>query len=140
MAPPKLTQKQENFCRSFVEQGNASEAYRRSYNAEKMKTEVIHVKACELLSSGNVSVRVKELQCEAAKRSEITVDDLVSELEEARIMASTAETVQASAMTGATMGKAKLLGFLIDKGEQKVTIDLSSKTDEELKAIIASTK
>jgi len=33
----KLTLKQEGFCRSYIETGNASEAYRLNYNAEKMK-------------------------------------------------------------------------------------------------------
>ena len=35
MARP-LTEKQEAFCRAFVETGNASEAYRRSYDAKNM--------------------------------------------------------------------------------------------------------
>lgn len=106
-----LTQKQENFCLKYVECGNASEAYRHAYNANGMKQTSIAVKASELLSDGNVSVRVEELRMEAAQRHRLTVDDLLNELEEARIAALTAETVQASAATGATMGKAKLLGL-----------------------------
>jgi len=33
----KLTIKQEKFCNLYIELGNASEAYRQSYNCEKMK-------------------------------------------------------------------------------------------------------
>ena len=33
----KLTIKQEAFARAYVETGNASEAYRRAYNAENMQ-------------------------------------------------------------------------------------------------------
>ncbi len=33
----KLTVKQEGFARDYVLTGNASEAYRRNYNAENMK-------------------------------------------------------------------------------------------------------
>ena len=106
-----LTQKQENFCLKYVECGNASDAYRFAYNAEKMKKETINVKACELLSVGNVSVRVAELKEQHMERHKLTVDDLLIELEEARQAALTAETVQASAATAATMGKAKLLGL-----------------------------
>ena len=29
----ELTQKQENFCLAYIETGNASEAYRKAYNA-----------------------------------------------------------------------------------------------------------
>lgn len=106
-----LTPKQEAFALAYVETGNASEAYRRSYNAEKMKPEVIAVKASELLAHGKVSVRVKELQADLAERHKLTVDDLLRELEEARTAALTAETAQSSAAVAATMGKAKLLGL-----------------------------
>jgi phage terminase small subunit len=106
-----LTQKQENFCLSYVEQGNASEAYRRSFNAVNMKPDSINNKAYELLKRVDITARVDEIRAAAAKRNAITVDDLIAELEEARQAALTAETVQASAATGATMGKAKLLGM-----------------------------
>lgn len=69
-----LTQKQENFCLAYIKCGNASQAYRESYNAEKMKDEVIWVKACELLKSGNVEVRVNELKNKAEKSAIITLE------------------------------------------------------------------
>lgn len=112
-----LTQKQENFCLAYIETGNASEAYRRAYNASKMKQESIAVKASELLANGKVAVRVAELQKAAADRNAITVDDLISELEEARLVALACETPQSSAAVSATMGKAKMLGYLTDKTE-----------------------
>ncbi len=120
-----LTQKQENFCLAYIETGNASEAYRSAYNAENMKSETIHVKACELLKKGNVAVRVDELRTKAIKRNEITVDDLVKELENARIAALTSETVQASAAISATMGKAKLLGLGVEKVDLTVDVRLA---------------
>lgn len=106
-----LTQKQENFCLKYVETGNASEAYRLSYNASKMKTESINNKAYELLKRVDIKAMVEEIRLNHAKRHQLTVDDLLEELEEARVAALTAETVQASAACGATMGKAKLLGL-----------------------------
>jgi len=68
-----LTQKQENFCLAYIKCGNASQAYRESYNAEKMKEEVVWVKACELLKNGNVSVRVQELRDSATKSAIMSV-------------------------------------------------------------------
>lgn len=112
-----LTPKQEAFALAYVETGNASEAYRRAYDAERMKPAVIAVKACELLANGNVAVRVSEIQAEAVKRNAVTVDDLLRELEEARAAASGGDKPQAAAMVAATMGKAKLLGFLTEKVE-----------------------
>ena len=113
----KLTIKQENFCLALMETGNASEAYRRAYNAENMKPEVIHVKASELLSSGKVSVRVAELKAEAKERCMVTVESLTEELEEARALA--LQEGQSSAAVAATMGKAKLHGLLTDKVDVK---------------------
>lgn len=69
--------------------------------------------------SGNVRVkaRVAELLDRAAIRTELTIADILDELEQARQIAISAPTPQASAMVTATMGKAKLLGMITDKGE-----------------------
>ena len=106
-----LTPKQEGFCLSYRETGNASEAYRRNYNCENMKTESINRKAKEMLDNGNISARLAALGEVTAKAHQITVADLIKELEEARIAALTAESPQIAAAVGATMGKAKLLGM-----------------------------
>lgn len=127
----KLTPKQERFCYSYIETGNASEAYRRSYNAERMKPEVVAVKASELLAKGKIAVRIEALRGELRQRHEITVDDLVAELEEARKLAF--ETDKAAAAVQATMGKAKLLGLVIEKQETnvvqppKIIVELSNE-------------
>lgn len=116
-----LTPKQEAFCLAYRETGNASEAYRRSYNAEGMKPESINRKAKELIDNGKIAARLKELSERDIKRHQLTVDDLIKELEEARIAALTAENVQSSAAVTATMGKAKLLGL------DKQTVEVSGK-------------
>jgi phage terminase small subunit len=127
-----LTPKQEKFCRKYIELGNASEAYRQSYDAGKMKPEVIHVKACELLKNGNVKVRVEELQAKHQKRHDVTMDSLTSEYEEARVLALADK--QYSPVISAITGKAKLHGLLIDKAETKLTFE--NMTDEQLNAAI----
>ena len=48
MASTSLTIKQENFCQVYVETGNASEAYRRAYDAKNMKSETVRRTAKEL--------------------------------------------------------------------------------------------
>lgn len=57
-----LTQKQENFCLAYIETGNASEAYRRSFSAGKMKPETVTKRASELLSNGDITGRLGELR------------------------------------------------------------------------------
>ena len=106
-----VTEQQEKFCRVFVETGNASEAYRQAYNAKNMGTNTIAARASEMLNKSNITVRLQQLREVHQKRHNVTVDSLIAELEEARIAALTAETVQASAATAATMGKAKLMGL-----------------------------
>lgn len=106
-----MTPKQEAFARAYVETGNASEAYRRSYAAENMKREGIAVEACKLLDNPNVAQMVEALKEEVLQRHRLTVDDLLSELEEARMAAYNQEKPQAGAMVAASMGKAKLLGL-----------------------------
>ncbi len=112
-----LTIKQEKFCMVYVETGNASEAYRQAYNAENMSNEAIGVEACRLLDNPSVALKVKDLKSGHVKRHELTIDDLVAELEEARQAALSAMVVQSSASVAATMGKAKLLGLVVDKNE-----------------------
>lgn len=127
----KLTIKQENFAQKYVELGNASEAYRQSYDAGNMADKTIWEAACRVLADSKVSARVFRLQEAAAAKHEITVDDLVKELEEARDLA--IETKQSSSMVSATLGKGKLLGF--DKSRLEVTGNLTlsetlASTDE----------
>lgn len=112
-----LTIKQEKFCMVYIETGNASEAYRQAYNCENMKPESINNKAYEMLKKVEIGARLHELRIKHAKRHELTIDDLVAELEEARTAALGAENPQSSAAVSATMGKAKLLGLLVDKQE-----------------------
>ena len=115
----KLTPKQQNFCQVYIETGKATEAYRQSYNAEKMRPDTVNNKAYGLLQKGGIRARLDELRAEHKKRHEITVDTLVAELEEARKLAF--ETEKAAAAVSATMGKAKLLGLVVDKQETAIT-------------------
>ena len=86
-----------------------------------MSINTIHVKACELKKTDKVTVRIQELEAEHRERHNMTVDDLIKELEEARQMG--ADTESASAMVSATMGKAKLLGL------DKQLIDITSNAE-----------
>ncbi len=75
--------------------------------------------ASRLASKGSIQRRIAELQENAAFRTQTTVASLEQELEEARALAARDGTP--SAMVAASMGKAKLLGFLTDK--QQISVD-----------------
>lgn len=76
----KLSVKQENFCNYYIECGNASEAYRRAYSCSNMKDESINRKAIELLNNGKIAARVKGLQEELKKKSDITKEEVLNML------------------------------------------------------------
>jgi phage terminase small subunit len=76
----KLTIRQENFCNYYIELGDASKAYRRAYNADKMKTETINNKAYKLLNRGDIGARLEELQAELKSKSDITKEQNLKEL------------------------------------------------------------
>lgn len=132
-----LTIKQEKFCMVYVETGNASEAYRQAYNAENMKEATINRNAKMMIDDNKISTRVKELKSGHTKRHELTIDDLVKQLEEARKVALALENPQCSAAISATMGTAKLLGLVVDKTDIKLT-NVKELTNEQLAAIASS--
>lgn len=127
-----LTVKQDAFAQRYIENGgNASEAYRACYNAQKSTDKSVTELASKLLKNANVASRVKELQAASQKRHEMTVDDIVRELEEAREIAKTMQIPNAGAMVSASLGKAKVLGLIKEKvehsGNVTTTLNVSFK-------------
>ena len=110
-----MTPKQEAFCIAYIETGNASEAYRKAYNAGKMKPESVNVNASKLLADTKIALRVSELKSELVERHKVTADTIAEMLREDREFAREMETP--SAAVTATMGLAKLYGLLTDKTE-----------------------
>jgi uncharacterized protein involved in exopolysaccharide biosynthesis len=90
--------------------------------------------AAALNAKQYIQDRIAELQAKAAEKCELTIADLVKELEEARGVALKAETPQSSAAVSATMGKAKLLGLVVDKTEGSATLRViaATATDERI--------
>lgn len=106
-----VTEQEEKFSQVFVETGNASEAYRRSYKSDKMSVNAIGVEASRMLDRPRVALRISQLREKHSKRHNVTVDSLVAELEEIKNVALSAETPQSSAAVAAVLGKAKLMGL-----------------------------
>jgi hypothetical protein len=83
-----------------------------------------------LTKNDEIRSRVAELQERAAAKALVTVDDLVRDLDETRAMAH--QKGQASAAVAATMGKAKILGFLVDHVVADVKHSFTDLADDEL--------
>ena len=78
--PIKLTVKEELFAQNYIKTGNASEAYRRSYNAKNMTPKTIIERASVLLKKNNITTRVKELQEKLEHKHDISKDRILNEL------------------------------------------------------------
>ena len=111
-----MTHKQADFVRWYFELGNASEAYKRAYNSNA-KPNTLHRKANDLLKHPVIKAEVIAMQEQARERNQVTIDNVVDELEEARQVAK--QSGNAAAMVSATLGKAKVLGLVVDKQEVK---------------------
>ena len=114
-----MTPKQADFVRWYFELGNASEAYKRAYNSHA-KPNTLHRKANDLLKHPVIKAEVQTMQAQARERNQVTIDKVVDELEEARQIAK--QSGNAAAMVSATLGKAKVLGLVVDKQETNTKI------------------
>ena len=128
-----MTPKQADFVRLYFELGIASEAYKQAYNSTG-KPNTLHRKANELLKHPIIKSEIEAMQKEATARNNITIDNVIAELEEARQTAK--QSGNASAMVSATLGKAKVLG--LDKGEHKE--DSTSKAEKIIIEVIEARK
>lgn len=140
-AKRRFTDKMELFCLAYVETGNASEAYRRSYNTTNMAEKTAQREGYNTLQKPQVQARIEELRNQVMDRHEITVDTLLLELEQARRLA--LDTKKAAAAVTATMGKAKLLGLdkqiveLTGKDGAPIETQSTIKVDQEaLEAVL----
>jgi len=66
--PYALTLKQETFCTAYIATGNASEAYRRAYDTQRMKAESVNRKAKELMDNGKIAARLSTLRAKLEEK------------------------------------------------------------------------
>lgn len=78
------------------------------------------VGAAKLVRNGKITARVAELQARQVRRLDVTVESIVAELEEAR--AAALDHNQMAAAVAASLGKAKLLGLIVDRAEVESVI------------------
>lgn len=105
-----LTASQEAFALAYVETGNAAEAYRQAYDRPpEARDNWIYVEASQMLDHPKVSLRIKELQAEAAALSLFNIKSAFDEFEQARQLAT--DEKNPSAAVAAITGKVKLFGL-----------------------------
>ena len=116
----------EKFIREYLKTDfNGAEAYRRVYPGHR--PDIACVSACQLLRRPKVRERLQEVQAALIKRSDITVDKILTEYEEARKLAVKQEKPEA--MLNASEKKAKLVGLLVNRTEVGNAGDFEQMTD-----------
>jgi phage terminase small subunit len=101
-----LTPKQENFCLAYLETGNASEAYRRSYDAEKMSDATVNRSAKELMDNPKITARLEVLRKPAIEAAQITLTDHLNDLKRLRDLAEADGKFSAAVSAEMARGKA----------------------------------
>jgi phage terminase small subunit len=76
-----LTIKQERFCHEYIDTGNATESYRRTYSTERMKEATVNRNAKSLLDHNKISARIQYLRDQITEVSTIKKEKLLYVLE-----------------------------------------------------------
>jgi phage terminase small subunit len=128
--PSLQNTRHERFAQELVKGASQAEAYvSAGYKPSRSA-------AARLAADVNICARVAEIQNRAAVRTEITLADIIDELEEARQIALGAPSPQTASAVAATMGKAKLLGLVVDKSQVEQTVEVTDAR-ERLARIVA---
>ena len=96
MASLNLTPKQESFCQLYIELGNASEAYRQSYDADSMNENTVNRKAKELLDNGKITARLEELRAPIVEKAQLPLETHLVELDPLKTVAEGAGNITAA--------------------------------------------
>jgi phage terminase small subunit len=119
-----LNPRQTAFVRHLAEGKSQAQAYLDAgYRGDRRQADA---NAARLIAKDKIALHLGKLQAAAQKRTEITVDALVEELEQMRLWA--IECRNPAAGVSAILGKAKLLGLVIDKTEVSGSIRKPSRS------------
>jgi len=124
----------ESFVRAYLKCGVGADAYQQAYPRAARSTAGRN--SWILLNRhAKVRNRLTELRTEVLKKSDITLDRVLTDLEHAFNLAEAQE--RPADMIKAAMAQAKLAGLLKDHVEQTHVLD-SAQSPEEILAIVAA--
>jgi phage terminase small subunit len=114
----QLTMKQHRFVDEYINTGNASEAYRRSYDCKNSTNRTIQINAAKLLSNTIVALAIKREKERLSRSSRLGSKDIENNLYS--IFERSLETDQLNTARACMMDIAKLNGLIIQKQEQQI--------------------
>ena len=123
-----LTPKQDKFARCVAEGMTQADAYRTAYNVENMKDNTIHNEAYKLMTSQEITMRIKEL------RNEIDDEAIMSARERAIKLSEMARCGDPDTSLKAMEMLNKMTGRYTQKVEasvsQEVEVNINLSDDE----------
>lgn len=122
--------RREKFCIEVASGKTHTDAYRLIYKTVN-KASNIGANATRLSKENEVILRIRELQDEQRKRIGVSLDHLLRELNAAYRLGR--RNKQAGAMVQASMAKAKLLGYVVDRAEVEGTMRRPLREPSEIK-------
>jgi hypothetical protein len=148
MEKPVLTERQEAFCRAYIDAGCGAEAYRRAYpRSQKWAAAAVHVAGSRMLANAKVQLRVVALREKAAEKAALNeawvierlmknvriamgeelVTVVVSSTDKATGAVRTVE-VQQSARDAAAANRAlELLGKKLDMFKERPAVEITTQ-------------
>lgn len=136
-----LTAKQEKFVQNIIVGMTQADAYRNSYNAEKMTDKQIWEEASKLMAKPKVSQRVQELRNEMANESIMTAKERLEFLtkvimgEEKDIKITLSGAVDAEADLNIKLKAIDIMNKMQGEYVQKVVADVTTYEDS-LKKVV----
>jgi hypothetical protein len=133
MPGPLKNTRHERYCQAILKGKTQPVAYKLAgYNPHKRNSE-------RLAARPDIIARIAELKEKTAEKAVITAADIARQLDEDRAFAR--QCKQAAAAVSASIGKAKVLGLVVnriggpDGGPLSLEFDLSKLSDKDLHAL-----
>ncbi len=115
-----LTPQREKFAQAVASGMNQSDAYREAFKVRPgTKQESVNQSASRCMADVNVMSRVAELRAQVAKKTMITLESHLEDLQRLRNMAVKAE--QFGAAITAEVARGKAAGIVVEKGQINLT-------------------
>jgi len=117
-----LTRKRRRFCEEYVVDLNATAAAKRAGYSER----TAEVQGCRLLKNVQVASYVAELQTDAAKRNEVSVDKVIG------MLAASYTDAKAANQHGPAVRAAELLGKRLGMFRDRVEVEGSGLSVDQM--------
>ncbi len=139
-----LTPKQERFCLAYLETGNASEAYRRCYDASRMKDASVNRLAKALLDNVKIGSRLADLKGQVAKEMSAArtyeLQDAMADCDRLQKVLDEDPHRHAKTYVGLVRLKAELNGLMVEarKNERSPVRDMGADEVQSALAALAA--